>query len=1168
MTPAHVRQLIDALISLFDPVVQAIEDEDSAEALLKDMGYQAPSRIAFLNDFSPLLGALLEVANEADDLVRSRADVDSLALFRSLIDAIQGVIKLIRDIGSTLQVSFPADFLAATDIAAQFPRQLADYLLVRMIERQFPVLHSSLVLTGIIDEREVTTVATPFNMPYKKRVICWEKLGDYVDSPLPSIQEAYGWNTDSFEYDRLIGNIHRFGQSIRFFSSHANPDPDTLQALNGGTDIVTDDNADKLGILKFPLLPVLDSPIGAEIYPVLNAAKDKVTGLGLGFYFDPSAGVDFPITDDLSLGIKYAGTVPLDAAVLVLPGQPLELVNNIFGGAGAQADLSTFVPEFTYSNTDGKALLFHSSLGAKLEFTSWALRAGVLAGASGFYMETDLKGTTLTISSEGGDGFLQEILPSRPMALNFDFSVGFSSERGLYFGGSVGLEVKIPSHVNLGAIALDGITVSLKPANGKIPLMLGTDVSARLGPMNILVQNVGAEVVLSFPAKRDGNAGPMQVDLGFKPPSGAGLAIDAPGVSGGGFLFFFPQTGNYAGSVVLSVEGGLTIKAQGLIATRLPDGSKGYSLLVIITAEGFKPIPLGLGFKLTGIGGMLAINRTFNEDVLREGVKNHTLDSVLFPANPIRDALQLLSGLNKVFPVAPGHHLFGPIVEIEWATPTLITMQLGIVLEIGERLRLLVVGQVEAILPKRENDLLRIKMDAVGIIDFDQGTASLDAVLYESRLLKKFVLTGGMAMRLRWKGAPTFALAIGGLHHAFNPPANFPRLDRIAINLSAGDNPRITCAAYFAVTSNTVQFGARANLYAAAHGFSIEGDIGFDVLIQLDPFHFLAEFHASVQLKRGSSNLFKVAVAGALEGPRPLRARGKATFEILWWDVSVSFDKTLVQGAPPPPPPAIDVLNELAAALGDRRNWQEALPVGQRRVATVRELPVPNEVRIHPLGKFGVKQTVVPLNLTRDIDKFGSSPPSGARRFSITSISVGGVAQTPTPLADFFAPGQFFEMTDDESITSPSFDTMEAGLMVGVDAFVFNNSERVNAVLDYKTIIVDKHAPEPSPPKSGFKLNRDQLFLHARFGAAARSAVRRTGTAKFQNRERTPEVAVAKPGYAIASTKDLSPQGAPGVEAGKPMTWINAQEALRKLKQQNPAEAAKRQVVRAYELIR
>jgi hypothetical protein len=252
--------------------------------------------------------------------------------------------------------------------------------------------------------------------------------------------------------------------------------------------------------------------------------------------------------------------------------------------------------------------------------------------------------------------------------------------------------------------------------------------------------------------------------------------------------------------------------------------------------------------------------------VLRDGLKNHTLDSVLFPPNPTRDAPQLLSALNRVFPIAPGHHLFGPVVEIEWGTPTLITMQLGVVLEVGARLRLLVVGQVEAVLPRRDQDLLRIKMDAVGILDFDQGTASLDAVLYESRLLKKFVLTGGMAMRLKWKGAPSFALAVGGLHHAFNPPANFPRLDRIAINLSAGDNPRITCEAYFAVTSNTVQFGARANLVASAHGFTIDGEIGFDVLIQLNPFHFLAEFHASIQLKRGSRNLFKVSVKGALEG--------------------------------------------------------------------------------------------------------------------------------------------------------------------------------------------------------------------------------------------------------------------------------------------------------------
>ena len=62
----------------------------------------------------------------------------------------------------------------------------------------------------------------------------------------------------------------------------------------------------------------------------------------------------------------------------------------------------------------------------------------------------------------------------------------------------------------------------------------------------------------------------------------------------------------------------------------------------------------------------------------------------------------------------------------------------------------------------------------------------------------------------------------------------------------------------------------------SAAGFSVEGNVGFDVLVQLAPLHFLAEFDAKLQLKRGSHNLFMVGVNGALEGPRPLRVSGKA----------------------------------------------------------------------------------------------------------------------------------------------------------------------------------------------------------------------------------------------------------------------------------------------------
>ena len=98
------------------------------------------------------------------------------------------------------------------------------------------------------------------------------------------------------------------------------------------------------------------------------------------------------------------------------------------------------------------------------------------------------------------------------------------------------------------------------------------------------------------------------------------------------------------------------------------------------------------------------------------------------------------------------------------------------------------------------------------------------------------------------------------------------------------------------------------------------------MLIQLLPFHFLAEFRASVQLKRGSRNLFKVSVSGALEGPLPLRVSGKASFEILWCDFSVSFDATLVDGGTPNDLVPIDVLSVLVDALSQPRSWQAQLP--------------------------------------------------------------------------------------------------------------------------------------------------------------------------------------------------------------------------------------------------
>ena len=138
--------------------------------------------------------------------------------------------------------------------------------------------------------------------------------------------------------------------------------------------------------------------------------------------------------------------------------------------------------------------------------------------------------------------------------------------------------------------------------------------------------------------------------------------------------------------------------------------------------------------------------------------------------------------------------------------------------EWGNQHRLIILGRVSAILPRPDFAILKLQMNSVGILDFDAGTFALDAMLYDSKLCN-FVITGAMAARMGWKGSGGFALAIGGLHPKFVSPPGFPSVARLQLALTNGDNPKLICQAYFAITSNTVQFGANASLHAAAYGF-------------------------------------------------------------------------------------------------------------------------------------------------------------------------------------------------------------------------------------------------------------------------------------------------------------------------------------------------------------
>lgn len=1149
MSSALPEILLNEISKLLAPIIDSVEDPISLDSLLTQLGVPIDNV-----DRNTLLGALEGVAE-------LKSQLDELATLSDLsFDSIANILNLSRQVFDTVRSL--NDLSVDGNAMEGFGRDLVSFLFMVYLARWHPLARNVANLVTLLESVEELDTEPPVvdsgeivRESYSLDRFHLSRLVNLVHDPASTMRSEYGNSLATVEdasaiaqklFPRLLRLFRCLGISCRY---GFDPDDDSILG-------------DAAPLIKNALIIYADDLLAgapSEAGFVLNLSSADSGDLGL--VISPFGSLTF--TRELGDWIiELAITAGIDVVAYGRHGLTLLAgtdTTEVKGSFSAKLD----------APTDEPAYIIGSPTSTRLEVggAQFKIETTLSETSQSLEVSADILSSALIIPSGEGDGFIKSVLPSNDIRAEFDLGIAWSNKRGLTLRGSASLDATIPIGLSLGGISLSTINLRLQTQDTEVYAEVSATIKASIGPIQALIDRVGIESKLSFP-EEGGNLGVANLHFGFKPPTGVGISIDGAMVSGGGFLRYNSEKELYSGIVHLTLSTGLNLKGIGLIATRLPDQSNGYSLLIIITAEGFNPIPLGLGFVLTGIGGLLAINRTFDEEVLRSGLKSNVLDSVLFPKDPIGNAPQLLNNLDKVFPAARGHHLFGPIVQIAWGTPALITAELAVLLEIGERLRMLILAQVEAILPRRDKDLVRLKMDAIGVLDFNQGTAALDATLYDSRLLKKFALTGDMAMRLKWMNSPNFAMAVGGLHPAYNPPPDFPKLKRISLDLSSSNNPRLRCEAYFALTSNTVQFGARAELFASAVGFSIHGDIGFDVLISLDPFQFTADFHAQVQLKRGSTNLFKVRVEGALSGPSPLHIKAKATFEVLWFDVTFRIDKTLVSGVKPEPPKPIVIMPLLKEALSNPGSWTMQLPASQRQMITSRPLPPTiTDVPVHPLGTITIKQNIVPLDL--DITKFGQTSPSGDRRFTIRVIDLGEQNADLHQVKDFFAPAQFLEMSDNEKLSRPSFESMTSGLTIGTDEFVFTTVESDCLEVDtiqFETVIVDKQQGSSSHRNSApYQISGEQLVKQAQFGAAGVADLRKTGNEKY--RTSRGGFKIQNENWIVVETKDTTQPQVPEVELVNAASYFEVEQAIRKLEQRNPSVTAGWKILRPSELL-
>jgi hypothetical protein len=604
---------------------------------------------------------------------------------------------------------------------------------------------------------------------------------------------------------------------------------------------------------------------------------------------------------------------------------------------------------------------------------------------------TSASGSVLSLLPGEADGFLQSVLGSVPTEVSLSGKITWSSNLGAALDGLPGTTFVIPINQRIVTVELKTAVISFKSVPGGFAATAAFSGDGSLGPLSVAVQNVGLTLQL-VPVGAN-----YELEVLFKPPDGLGASLDAGPITGGGFLSIDTPNGRYAGILQLAVFG-ISVTAIALIDTHLPGGATGFSFLVIITGE-FPPIQLSFGFTLNGLGRIFGIERTMVNDALRDAVLHHSIDHILFAKDPIAHAAEIISDLRAIFPPAQDEFVFGPMAKLGWGTPTLVDAELGIVLSLPRGVFALL-GSLNAYIPLKELPVVELHIDIAGLLDPVQKTLQFFASLHDSRIAQ-YTMRGDAAFVLTWGDSPSFLFSLGGFNPHFQPPPGFPALQRLTVELGFGSNPRISMQNYFAVTSNTLQFGAKAELYAAAGPFNVHGWIGFDALVILSPFSFIVDFSAGIEFREDDNVLASVHLDATLSGPRPWHAWGEASISLFLFDASVHFDASVGDDTPAAVP-AIDPKPPLLSAIADAHNWNAEPPPNYFQVVTLTPPDADKSaLLVDPIGGVTVRERVLPLNET--ITKFANTKLAAPTKFTIDSVKIGGSdAGNLTPVVEPF----------------------------------------------------------------------------------------------------------------------------------------------------------------------
>lgn len=1136
------------LVLTLEPLKIAVTDLPSFRTLLYRLGWEVKS----LPPEYTALGAKVDTTLAAIEGLGENPQPEQIL---RAFDDVKDLYTAIKGIANAPEGVDPGEFLA--DIG----QSLFELLLVDYLAEELPSLHSTLHALGIIQQEFIAPTANQPSVVVSH--IQWGEIPHVLTEPGSIPARIYGWGTDDFDFQLIAGHLLNFFVALNWPAYIGKVSTDFGRAFQETPEAA----AAAVGwALKIPVLQ--DKIDGTEIeiglaLLELPAEGDKHAGLILQPLVPPQIGQNtskYQLTDNLTLELRTGTDIASTLGVLLRPA-PDDISIKYPFQPGATLPEAGFGVTLHYAPASAAILLGtpgKSRLELKGAATSFNL--DLRNGELELQLKAAPQDFQVVIAAADLDGFLGQLLGGAEKKIPITLATQWSNRTGFNFTGGAGLQVSTHPHWSLGPLQIDRLDLAIKSSfePGHPPDLkaeVTTALAGNLGPVTFSADGIGVNLTIDF---EEGNAGPFDISYGFTPPHGLGIRVDAGPIVGGGFLSFESDKHRYSGALELACFS-VAVKAIGFVETKLPSGQPGYSFVILASAE-FPPIQLGLGFTLNGVGGLAAIHRALAADTLQASLLTGSADYLLFPKDPIANAPRIITDLSIIFPPSQGHYVFGPTALIGWGSPTLVTAKLAIVLELPSPIRLTLLGQVSATLPNDQAPVIKLHVAIFGRIDFARKLLSIDASLFDSKIAG-FPISGDMAVRLSWGDQPNLVISLGGLNPHFEPPAEFPTLKRLTINLSSGDNPRLTCQSYLALTPNTLQFGARAELYAAAAGFNIKGFVSFDCLIHFLPFSLLAELTADVAFRRGNSVLACVHLEASLSGPSPWHVWGKASLSLWLFSVSVPFDVTFGESLPLELPP-VDPWPLLQAALQDVRNWASTLPVAALQAITpAATANADGSQTFEPGSALTLRQKILPLN--RTITLFGSATPVGPDHYSVDleSLTLNNTAVADlVTVTDHFAAAQFESLTDTEKLSRPSFELMDAGFTLGADTVSVGDS--VGTDVDFETVILDVPWQPRRGPRYLLPLTHQLTMLEN--GAAAQSSLRISGLTRFAaGAAASPTVRMDDEEYVVADNADTTPLANLNATLSKGAAFASLATYLKT----HPEDRGRFQVIPKYEAI-